>query len=178
MSQRRKGNRGARFTIIRIYGNSVHVTPDNFRNGLLTESLLPSRAHPDKLHRANRQYSQMGPEGCYRSQTAWNSILVFWVLKPWLTAHLLSTASEHIFHLWKNLVRLKSVEWTTLYSAERNTLQHYRSPEQKEIKIQRKTRQIFTEPALERYCQGFHRLADLISDDNRNASLAEAKWDG
>lgn len=33
----------ARFSIIRIYGNSVHVTPDNFRNGLLDESFT-SRA--------------------------------------------------------------------------------------------------------------------------------------
>lgn len=36
----------ARFSIIRIYGNSVHVTPDNFRNGLLGESFTSlARAH-------------------------------------------------------------------------------------------------------------------------------------
>ena len=33
-----KQRRPARFSIIRIYGNSVHVIPDNFRNGLLVES--------------------------------------------------------------------------------------------------------------------------------------------
>lgn len=32
----------ARFSIIRIYGNSVHVTPDNFCNGLLVESFSSS----------------------------------------------------------------------------------------------------------------------------------------
>lgn len=53
----------ARFSIIRIYGNSVHVTPDNFRNGLLDESFTPrAETYPDKLHRANRQCSQMEPE--------------------------------------------------------------------------------------------------------------------
>ena len=38
--KKEKQKRSARFSIIRIYGNSVHVTPDNFRNGLLVESFF------------------------------------------------------------------------------------------------------------------------------------------
>lgn len=63
----------------------MHVTPDNFCNGLLVESFSSSvsreeekrwrrrkkerrkeRTRSDKLHRTNRQCSQMDPKGCHR----------------------------------------------------------------------------------------------------------------